>query len=318
MDRYLDMDPVALRTFVAVATHGSFTKAAATTGYTQPAVSRQMAALESTCGATLFTRGARGVRLTPAGEYLLPYARSLLDRLGETARALDAVRRLDVGVLRIGAFSTAMIALVPGALTRFRAAHPHVHIGLREGFTEQLLGMLAAGDLDLGIVSTHTQSRLEVPGARFTRLLDDPLLVALPRSHLLADRPQVALADLATERWIVADTPRAVAALEATCAAAGFRPDTSVRVGEWAAKLALVGAGIGVTLVPTIAAEAMASDRVVLRPVSPDPPRRKVVLAIPRHAQRVPAVSAFVAELGAGRETDDSGEVGVGEAVLDA
>ncbi|GAA2798947.1 LysR family transcriptional regulator [Crossiella cryophila] len=290
------LDPIALRTFVSVVEHGSFTGAAAAGGYTQSAVSRQMAALEDLCGVELFARIPRGVRLTPAGEYLLPHARSLLDRLTDTARALDAMRTLDAGCLRVGAFASANAALLPGALARFRTAYPKITLTLREGTTERLLPLVEAGDLDLAVVSTHKRPSLDVPGAELLPVLEDPLLVALPVTHRLANRRRVPLAELAGESWIVADTPEALGALNATCASAGFTPDTPLRVAEWTAKLGLVAEGLGVTIVPGIAAGRTPAE-VVLRPITPDPPRRAVCLAVPRHARRSPAVLAFHAEL---------------------
>ncbi|MBP2473634.1 DNA-binding transcriptional LysR family regulator [Crossiella equi] len=295
------LDPIALRTFVSVVEHGSFTGAAAAGGYTQSAVSRQMAALEGLCGVELFARVPRGVRLTPAGEYLLPHARSLLDRLTDTARALDAMRTLDAGSLRIGSFATANAALLPGALARFRTAYPKIALTLREGTTERLLPMVEAGDLDLAVVSTHKRASLDIAGAELLPVLDDPLLVALGRGHRLAQRRRVPLAELAEESWIVADTPEALAALNSTCAPAGFTPHTPLRVAEWQAKLSLVAEGLGVAIVPGIAAGRV-PEEVVLRPVTPEPPRRSVCLAVPRHARRSPAVLAFHAELRASAE----------------
>ncbi|WP_255275298.1 LysR family transcriptional regulator [Actinomadura madurae] len=289
------LDPVLLRTFVAVADLGSFTAAAAAEGYTQSAVSRQIAALEDVCGVELFARGARGVRPTPAAEYLLPHARGLLDRLADTARALDGLRRLDTGTLRLGAFPTANAVLVPRALARFRARHPGVRPLLREGTTERLLPMLEAGDLDVALVSTHKIPSIAADD--LVTLLEDVLLVALPEGHRLAARERVRLADLAGEPWIVADDPAAIAALRARCETAGFVPQTPLRVAEWVSKLGLVAEGFGVTLVPALAATAMARDGVVLRAVSAGRPRRTVYAAVGRHARRSPAVTAFLADL---------------------
>ncbi|WP_156221313.1 LysR family transcriptional regulator [Actinomadura litoris] len=289
------LDPVLLRTFVAVAELGSFTAAAAAGGYTQSAVSRQIATLEDVCGVELFARGARGVRPTPAGEYLLPHARGLLDRLAGTARAIEGLRRLDTGTLRLGAFPTANAALVPRALARFRARHPGVEVALREGTTERLLPKLEAGDLDLAVVSTHKVTSIDA--ADLVPLREDALLVALPTGHRLAARRRVPLAGLADEPWIVADDPEAVAALRARCEAAGFTPATPLRVAEWISKLGLVAEGFGVTFVPALAADAAARGGLVLRPIAPDPPRRTVYAAVARHARRSPPAAAFLIDL---------------------
>ncbi|MGH3716123.1 MAG: LysR family transcriptional regulator, partial [Micromonosporaceae bacterium] len=246
-------DPVMLQTFVAVAECGSFTGAATVGGYTQSAVSRQIAGLEKACRVALFVRGARGVRLTPAGTYLLPYARTVLERYADANRALRAVRELDAGLLRVGAFATANAALIPPVFSRLRASHPKLSLTLRESTTERLLPMLDAGDLDVAVVSTHKSPELS-GDARLIRLLEDPLLVALPTGHRLARRRTVRLPELADEPWIVADTPEAVAALHATCANAGFTPDTPLRAAEWYGKLGLVAEGLGVALFPGMAA----------------------------------------------------------------
>ncbi|WP_034519416.1 LysR family transcriptional regulator [Actinomadura rifamycini] len=288
------LDPVLLRTFVAVADLGSFTAAASAGGYTQSAVSRQIAALEDLCGVELFARGARGVRPTPAAEHLLPHARALLDRLADTARALDGLRRLDAGTLRIGAFPTANVALVPDALARLRARHPGVRVVLREDLTERLAPMLDAGDLDIAVVSTH---KVPAPAGDPVRLLDDELLVALPHDHPLAARRRVPLDALADDPWIVADDPAAVAALHARCEAAGFTPRTPLRAAEWISKLGLVAAGFGVTFVPSLAAPGAAREGVVLRAVAPEPPRRTVYAAVGRHARRSPPAAAFLRDL---------------------
>ncbi|GAA1529874.1 LysR family transcriptional regulator [Actinomadura kijaniata] len=285
------LDPVLLRTFVAVAELGSFTAAAEAGGYTQSAVSRQIAALEDACGVELFVRGARGVRSTPAGDHLLPHARALLERHAETARAVAELRRLDAGAVRAGTFATAGAVLLPRALAAFRERHPAVRVEVREGPTEELLPLLEAGDLDLAVVSTHKAA--EPAGVELVRLCEDPLLVALPKGHRLARRRRVPLAELAEESWIVADSPPAVAALHARCAAAGFVPRTPLRAAEWITKLGLVEAGCGVTLVPAMAAGALGG-RVALRPLAPDPPRRTVYAAVARHAHRAPAVTAFL------------------------
>ncbi|MFC5186183.1 LysR family transcriptional regulator [Actinomadura harenae] len=292
------LDPVLLRTFASVAELGSFTAAAGALGYTQSAVSRQVRALEEACGVELFARGARGVRTTPAGEYLLPHARALLERYADAARALEGLRRVDAGTLRLGAFSTANAVLVPRALGRFGERHPGVEIRLREGLTERLLPALDAGELDLAVVSTHKQS--EIASADLVVLGADPLLVALPPGHRLARERSVPLAGLADESWIVADDEAAVAALHARCAPAGFVPRTPLRVAEWTSKLGLVAAGFGVTFVPALAVGGVRDD-VALRPLSVADaqarPLRTVYAAVARHARRAPAVTAFLDDL---------------------
>ncbi len=166
---------------------------------------------------------------------------------------------------------------------------------LREGTTERLLPMLDAGDLDLVLVSTHKHPSIDAE--HLVPLLDEALLVALPSGHRLAYRDRVPLGELADEPWIVADDPEAIAALRARCEAAGFVPETPLRVAEWISKLGLVAEGFGVTLVPALAASAVARDGVVVRAVASGLPRRSVYAAVGRDARRSPAVTAFLADL---------------------
>src|SRR5262245_46035204 len=148
------MDTSLLEVFGTVARAGSFSEAARVLRYTQSAVSRQVATLEAELGAVLFDRLPRGVALTDAGRALQPYAETVLEGLASARRELAALRGLGAGRLRVGAFPTAVAALVPRALADFRAAHPEVALSLLEGLTPRLLERLAAGDADVAVVSS--------------------------------------------------------------------------------------------------------------------------------------------------------------------
>ncbi|MFG2972228.1 LysR family transcriptional regulator [Streptomyces sp. NPDC048331] len=300
------LPPTALQAFVTVTAHGSFTAAAADSGYTQSAISRQITTLEDLCGVKLFVRGARGVRLTTAGEMLLPHARSVLDELAAAGRALNAARRFETGSLRVGAFPTANATLIPQALTRFRAAYPKIPVDLCEGTSERLLPMLESGEIDIAVLSSHKR-RLPEPVVRHhaARLLDDPLMVALPSCHRLAERPQAAWAELADSDWIVGDTPEALDALRALCESAGFAPRSTLRVSEWIAKLRLVAAGLGITLVPGLALDAV-PDGVTVLPLAPAPPVRQVYAVLSEQARSAPAARALLAELRAAGQARSS------------
>src|SRR6266545_4319499 len=142
-----------LEVFRVVARQGSISGAAPLLGYTQSAVSRQIAALEAEVGARLLDRSSRGVALTEEGRCLLPHAEAMLDRLVAARRDLDALHGLGAGRLRVGAFPTAVAALVPRALAAFRRVHPGVTLTLVEGWTPLLLERLLSGDADVAVVS---------------------------------------------------------------------------------------------------------------------------------------------------------------------
>lgn len=269
-----------LRVFCEVERRGSFTGAAAALHYTQSGVSRRIAALERATGGPLFLRRARGVSLTPVGAVLHRHALDILGRLEAATADLRAVRRGEGGRLRIGSFATANAVLVPAALARFRDRWPGVETSVVEALTRRLVGSLHAGDLDLAVVSDYPSGVIPAEGLELTHLCDDPLLVALPPGHRLATAPAVDLRDLADESWIEAGalSDERVTVLAAAAARAGFVPRHDITVPGWTAKQGFVAAGLGVTLVPALAAPAMRPD-VVLRPIRDDLAQRRVYVA---------------------------------------
>ncbi|WP_223199566.1 LysR family transcriptional regulator [Solihabitans fulvus] len=285
-----------LEVFRTAARLGSFTAAGDTLGYTQSAISRQISTLEAELGATLFDRLPRGVRLTEHGRALLPHADALLDRLDSTQRDLAALTELTEGRLRVGAFATANAALVPGALAAFRAAHPRISVSLTEELSAALLDHLHSGDLDLAVVAAY-------PGHVFDRdlfdlrhLVDDPVFVALPPDHRFAGRSDVRLAELADENWI-ASSRRVEDTLLSASAAGGFLPRVEYVVGGWTSKLGLVSAGLGPTLIPSLAAPSARRD-IALVALHPDDTPVRHVHTVTRRGRAVPpAVTAFLGHL---------------------
>lgn len=289
-----DFPAAWLRVFTEVARLGSFTAAGGALGYTQSAVSRQISALEDASGAPLFDRLPRGVRLTAAGETLLPHAEAVLGRLAAARRDLSALRDLTAGRVRVGAFATAQAALLPRAFATYRGRHPRVTVAVKEGPTRRLAAQLLAGDLDVAVVSTTGAASLE--GLALLPLLDDRMLVAVSAGHRLAGREAVTLAELADEEWIASST-RVEETLMASCLRTGFRPRVSLVVADWLAKFGFVAAGLGVTLVPSLAVGAVRPD-ITLVPLRPGQmPVREVYAATSRELHRSDAVSAFLAVL---------------------
>ncbi|MFB7515266.1 LysR family transcriptional regulator [Streptomyces sp. NPDC056144] len=265
--------------FLAVARAGSFTSAARELGYTQSAVSRQVQSLEEETGAVLFERLPRGVRLTEAGRVLLPHAEAVRDRLRAARAELEALRTLEGGLLRLGSFSSANAALVPRAQAAFRARHPGVTVTRTEGPSVKHLGQIAAGEQDLAVVSPAPGTP-PPDGVTLHHLLDEPMLVALAPGHPQAGRRAVRLAELAEEEWIVG-AERLADTLFRPAVAAGFRPRTGLLAHDWIAKLGAVAAGLGITLVPALAATSVPRD-VTLVTIHPDDvPYRGICAATP-------------------------------------
>ncbi|MFJ5881156.1 LysR family transcriptional regulator [Kitasatospora cineracea] len=287
------MDMAWLEVFGTAARLGSFTAAGEQLGWTQSAVSRQIATLEGELGVVLFDRLPRGVRLTEYGRTLLPHAEALLDRLDGTRRDLAALTGLTAGRLRLGAFDSANAALVPAALAAFRAVHPAVAPTLTEGLSGDLLDLLADGSIDLAVVTAYPEHRYDTERFALHRLADDPVLVALPRTHRLARRRRLRLAELADEPWIAASR-RPEATLLAACVRSGFQPRIAYEVAGWTAKLGLAAAGLGITLIPALAARAGRPDLAFV-PLHPDDtPVRHVHAATRRGHHPAPAVTAFL------------------------
>lgn len=282
-----------LDVFRTAARLGSFTAAGEQLGFTQSAVSRQISTLEAEFGVPLFDRLARGVRLTEHGQALLPHAEAMLDRLDGTRRDLAALTSLTAGHLRLGAFDSANAALVPTALAAFRAAHPGVALTLTEGLSAELLDRLAVGAIDLALVTSYPEHPYDTEQFDLHRIAEDPILVALPRSHRLARRRRLRLSDLAEEPWIAAGR-RVESTLLAACVRSGFRPRVEYEVAGWTAKLGLVAAELGITLIPSLAARAARPD-LALVPLHPDDtPVRHVHAATRRGRRPAPAVAAFL------------------------
>jgi DNA-binding transcriptional LysR family regulator len=285
------VDITLLKVFREVARRGSFTAAAQTLGYTQSAVSRQISTLETELGATLFDRLARGVRLTEEGRCLLPHAEAVTDRLGVALGDLRALRDLTSGRLRVGAFATAEAELVPQAIAAFRAAHPRVAVSLADGLVRAHVARLHAGELDVAIVASATPQILD--GLDLHHLMDDSMFVATHPRHRMAGRDEVCLGDLAEEDWI-AGSSRPEETLISPALASGFRPSITYAVEGWIPKLGMVAAGLGITLVPSLAAGAARPD-IALVPLSPgDSLVRAVYAATPSGITRPPATTAFI------------------------
>jgi DNA-binding transcriptional LysR family regulator len=283
--------PPLLRVFVEVAARGSFTAAAPVLGYTQSAISRQISTLEDEAGTALFDRLARGVRLTEPGRRLLVHAQAVLDRLDAARQELTDLQELTTGRLRVGAFATADAVLVPRAIAAFHRRHPEVVVTLREGFTARLLELLGAGEADVAVVSYPTVQHLD--GFDLHKIFDDFMYVALPPNHRLARRRQVRLTDLQDESWI-AGSSRPEDTLISSCLRTGFQPRIGFVARDWMAKQGFVAAGIGITLIPFLAAEAARPDIKLVRVHPDDVPPRQVYTATVAGLTPSPAARAFL------------------------
>ncbi|MFF2552693.1 LysR family transcriptional regulator [Nocardia sp. NPDC058058] len=240
-----------LRVVREAARTGSFTRAAQRLGYTQSAVSRQITLMEQAAGHPLFDRQARGVRPTEACRIVLRHADTVLDSL-DTARE-ELRNPQPPSRIRIGAFSTANAALIPRAITIAAQQNPSLKVRLREGMTPGLLSGIARGRIDMAVLSGTVDAP---PGVEVAPLLLDSLHLAVHAAHPLAAHTTLAPTALRTEKWIVgSEDPRST--LLGGWAHAGWQPHIAYVARDWVAKLGLVAAGLGVTLVPGLAVPAL-------------------------------------------------------------
>ena len=304
-----------LRILREVAHRGSFSAAADALSYTQSAVSQQIAALEAETGMMLLERRARGVGLTAAGQTLVGHAESVLADLDAAEAALQAIKGLRGGRLRMASFPTAGATLMPLAIATFRERHPDVELTLAEGEPEQIEPRLRAGELDLALLfefdtaagepaqgGTAIGTAIGTAGGtagELTRveLLRDPLYLALPRAHRLAGRRRVRLEDLREEAWVqtAAASPCARYVVRC-CHAAGFEPRVSFESDDYQTVQGLVAAGVGVTLIPELALSVVRED-IAIRALSPEPPTRTVIAATAPRARLLPAAPAMLSVL---------------------
>lgn len=248
------LDIRRLRVLREVAQRGSFSGAAQSLGYTQPAVSRQVALLEQETGTTLLERRPGGVRLTDAGELLVGHANAILARLREAEEQLDELLGLRAGKLRMSTLTSAAATIVPLAIAAFRERLPEVELSVSMSDPQTVLPQLRDGGVDLALC--NDDSYLERPDIDGVLLFEEPMLIALPRIHPLASRKRLRLAELADERWMLGtanacpDSGRFVRA----CHAAGFEPQIAFHNDDYTAVLGFVAAGVGAAPVPEMVA----------------------------------------------------------------
>jgi DNA-binding transcriptional LysR family regulator len=289
-----DFSPIGLRVLREVAQAGSFSAAAHALGYTQSAVSRQVAALEAVAGRRLFDRSRLGVVLTPAGSRLLPRAIRVLDELDAALREASG-EEVAVGPVRLGAFATAAAGLVPKALTSLPA---ELKVTLREGTTPALTRALRAGTLDLAIIARAPPFRppdSESPALELTTLSERELVIGVSTRHPFAIARAVEVQQLTGQVWVASRSGPSDTLLGVWPGLAE-RPDIRYVVRDWLAKLQIVAAGLAITTLAPITLDVLPNGvkavavrgepqetrRVVLarRPGSLDGPAARVVDAL--------------------------------------
>jgi DNA-binding transcriptional LysR family regulator len=292
------LDTRRLRVLCEVARHGSFSAAADSLGYTQPAISRQIATLEAEAGAVLVRRLNQGVVLTDAGRLLVDRARPILAQLEETEFELRSMLGLSGGRLRLASFASAASSVVPLAVLRFRERHPAVELSITMADPVDSLPRLLAGELDMAMShDPRWRDGQTAPGLELVHLFDDPMFVALPSGHPLCDADALTLSDFAGEPWMLGtpDSCPDSRLFRRACLEAGFEPRVELENDDYGAILGFVAAGLGVALIPEMVTRVVRTD-VVVRELHPPPPARPIMVALPAD-YRSAAATAMVAVL---------------------
>jgi DNA-binding transcriptional LysR family regulator len=282
-----------------VARAGSFAGAAAVLHHTPSAVSQQIAALERGAGAVLVQRSTRGVTLTDAGRVLLATADAIHAELQVAGKQLRALQAGGPQALTVVTFPSAGEPLLAPALTATAGSGQPAEVTVIEAEPDEALGSVRDGRADLALVyHFHTPPpprgwRAAAGPGTYTALVADHLRLLVPAGHPLAGRPAVSLAEFAAERWIHG-WGEVGGVLDMLAAVSGFQPRVAARSSDYRFMSALVGAGVGVALVPGLALTGRPDVRAI--PITPQP-TRYVGAYLPKRHQPNPAAERLLAAL---------------------
>lgn len=252
-----DMTLAGLRVCREIALLGSFTAAARSLGYSQPAISRQVAAMEAAAGVPLFVRSARGVSLSAAGHAVVGHAGRILGDVESLRHDLDGLGDRLAGRVRLGVFPSAAAVLAPRTIATLAVAHPGLDIRLSEASTPTLLRELRRGRLAVAVIGAGAGlPDYDLDGLAVHRVFSGDLCVAVPIGHRLASATTaVAVGELAGEPWVVGDGSAGDPQFAAWPTVAD--PVVAHRVRGWQARLGMVAAGLGICLLPELAAPSV-------------------------------------------------------------
>lgn len=273
------LDPHRLRVFRAVVGSGSVQAAADNLGLTSSAVSQHLSALARETGLVLFQRQGRGITPTQAGLELAAQSEEAMSEWGRLDAVVTDLREGRSGRLSVGYFSSAGAAWMPALIKRLTFEHPDLTVDL---VLNELTSRNLTPDIDVVIDSPDGSGR---PGYRHVPLANDPFVAVVPTEHDLAKLRSVPLADLRGETWVSNDLAGSLGhrILLSACAAAGFAPRFRVQAQEHFSAIAFVAAGVGISVMPRLAARALPPEVTRLRVTDPTPVR---------------AISALVRETG--------------------
>ena len=292
-DRWLGLDLRHLIALKAIADEGSFGRAAERLGYTQSAISQQIATLERIVGLRLIERpgGPRPISLTEAGRILLRHADAIQARLLAAKADMAALEAGDAGRLRVGTFQSVGAKIIPTLLRRFSESHPQVEVLLSESQDEgELLEMIERGELDLTFWTLPV-----APGPYETvELLTDPYVLVVPAGSPLSSLKRTpTLKEIALQPLIGFNRCSAMDQVESHLASTGRTPNIVFRSDNNGTVQGLVGAGVGLTVAPRLTVDED-DPSIEVVDLQGRIPARVIGLVWHRDRHRSPAAEAFV------------------------
>jgi len=286
------LDIRQLEVLSEVARTGSYTAAAASLGYTQPAVSYQMRRLQQAVGTPLVARVGRGLQLTQTGRILVRHADTIFSVLRAADQDIASIVARGGGLVRVVAFQSACATLLPQVISRLLEHSPEVHVTVTQAEPVEARRMIRTGEADLGLLCNWENEDLPEGESVMLRvpLMTDRRCVLARRDHPLAGHAAIGLDQLAQEDWVMESfRDRFMAA----CTNLGFQPRVVATVDDTRTTQALVAAGLGITLMSELALQAHLAPDLVYRPLRDWPLRRTYALLWPDMVG-VPAVATVL------------------------
>ena len=286
------MDFGQIEAFTQVATHNSFSRAAEMLQLTQPSITARIQALERELGEELFERGGRGVKLTDAGRMFLPYVEHILQLLQEGRDAVDEVRNVQLGSLRLGSAITISTYVLPGILHRFCKDFPGVDVLIRTGRSEQVLNMLLGDEVQVGIIRA-----LSAPDIETIPLYDDEIVLVAYPQHRFAQGNGVTIAEAAREPIVLFDRGSSYyGMIHDLFRKAAVIPNVAMELDSLEATKRMVEQGLGIALVPIATVVRELEQDVLVRVGLTDvqPIKRPISLVYRKNRKRSRTVQAFI------------------------
>jgi DNA-binding transcriptional LysR family regulator len=269
------LDPHRLRVLRAVVAAGSIRGAAHNLGYTPSAISQHLAGLQKDTGLALVDRAGRGIRPTEAGRALAAGSGAALERLAALDALVTDLREGRVGRFRLSYFASAGAALMPTVVAALTGEFPQLRLDLR------LIEMAESSFVpDVEVFVEHAASS-PLDGYDVETLVDDPYVAVVPDGHARSRADAVRLVDLRDEVWVENDLVRGPCRqiVMDACAAQGFTPTFQIEAQDYPSAIAFVAAGVGITVVPRLAALVLPAGVRAVPVVDPAPQRRIQVRA---------------------------------------